>query len=343
MVTPPHRDTATVDVATSQAPAFHAARTRDIDEQAALLRGWNQTYDQISPGPFSGSLEEAHLQGIELFREVTSTSLHQTGALPPGTIAVGIPLTLRGNATFCGQPCDGEQLHIFSGRDGFEFLSPCGLDIAGFIILERDLREALAADDVEHVVPNVLTPHLKEIDPAAAERLRRIFADVCGLLAQSPGVLSDPGRMTWMSRDVIAALVAALSPPLSGNSERVSPARRVSIVRDARELVTQSPDGYTSVEDLCRTLDVSRRAVQYSFQETLGIAPSVYLRSMRMNGARRAIKNANSVAEAATMWGFWHFGRFAHDYKLMFGELPSETFRRFHPLPRNRIVNPVLS
>jgi AraC family transcriptional regulator, ethanolamine operon transcriptional activator len=318
MVTPPHRDTATVDVATSQAPAFHAARTRDIDEQAALLRGWNQTYDQISPGPFSGSLEEAHLQGIELFREVTSTSLHQTGALPPGTIAVGIPLTLRGNATFCGQPCDGEQL-------------------------ERDLREALAADDVEHVVPNVLTPHLKEIDPAAAERLRRIFADVCGLLAQSPGVLSDPGRMTWMSRDVIAALVAALSPPLSGNSERVSPARRVSIVRDARELVTQSPDGYTSVEDLCRTLDVSRRAVQYSFQETLGIAPSVYLRSMRMNGARRAIKNANSVAEAATMWGFWHFGRFAHDYKLMFGELPSETFRRFHPLPRNRIVNPVLS
>jgi AraC family ethanolamine operon transcriptional activator len=43
---------------------------------------------------------------------------------------------------------------------------------------------------------------------------------------------------------------------------------------------------------------------------------------------RSALRDAASVTEAATCFGFWHFGNFAHDYRALFGELPSETFRR---------------
>lgn len=312
-----------------RAAAIHAANTHDIDEQAALLRGWNQTYDQISAGPFRGSLVEARLDGVLLFREITSNALHQTGALPSGTIAVGVPVALRGNATFCGRPCDGTQLHVFSGRDAFEFLSPRGLDIVGFVLTECDLDGALTADEVETLLPSLGVPHLRPADASAAERMRRIFADVCEVIAQSPELACDPLRLRSMSRDVVAALVAALSPA-PGDAVDVPARKRALIVRDARDLVTQWPDGYTSVEALCRTLLVSRRALQYSFQEVLGLKPSAYLRAVRMNGARRAMKHARSVAEAATLWGFWHFGRFARDYKAMFGELPSQTFRRYH-------------
>ncbi|WP_072394129.1 helix-turn-helix domain-containing protein [Hyphomicrobium sp. CS1GBMeth3] len=307
-----------------------AASTHDIDEQAALLRGWNQTYDQISAGPFEGALLETQLASVHLFREVTSNALHQTGALPTGTIAVGVPLALRGNATFCGRACNGAQLHVFSGNDAFEFLSPCGLDIAGFVLAESDLCSALTADEVETLIPTLASPHLRAADHGAAFRLRRIFTDVCEVLMQSPDVMHDPARFSSMSRDVIAALATALDHAQDPGSDGMSPARRASIVRQARDLVTQSPDAYTRVEELCRTLGVSRRALQYSFQETLGLKPSTYLRAVRMNGARRAMKEASSVAEAATLWGFWHFGRFARDYKAMFGELPSEAFRRVH-------------
>jgi hypothetical protein len=35
-----------------------------------------------------------------------------------------------------------------------------------------------------------------------------------------------------------------------------------------------------------------------------------------------------SLADIANKWGFWHLGQFAEDYRLLFGELPSETYGR---------------
>ena len=55
---------------------FHFAETHDIDDQAALLRGWNQTYAQMSSGPFAGSIAEAHIAGAQLFLEETHTAEH---------------------------------------------------------------------------------------------------------------------------------------------------------------------------------------------------------------------------------------------------------------------------
>ncbi|WP_295557262.1 helix-turn-helix domain-containing protein [uncultured Hyphomicrobium sp.] len=313
-----------------KAAALHAASTRDIDEQAALLRGWNQTYDQISAGPFKGAFLEAQLDGVLLFREVTSNALHQRGHLPSGSIAVGVPIALCGNATFCGQHCDGTQLHVFSGKDSFDFFSPRGLDIAGFVLAESDLHGAFTSDQQETVLSTLLYPHLRPVEPRAACHMRRTFGDICEVLAESSECAIDPLRLSLMARDVTDAVVTALSGAGSEKSD-ISPAKRARVVREARELVVDSPDRYASVEELCRTLGISRRALQQSFQETLGLKPTAYLRAVRMNGARRAIKHAGSVAEAAALWGFWHFGRFARDYNVMFGELPSEAFRRYRP------------
>ncbi len=318
------------DLPSERPASVQEASTRDIDEQAALLRGWNQTYDQISAGAFSGSFLEIQLDRVHLFREVTSNALYQTGELGRGTIAVGVPLALAGNATFCGRRCNGLQLHVFSGADSFEFLSPSGLDIAGFVLDEADLCRALTCDELETVLPSLRTPHLRPASGLATGQMRAIFADICEVLVQSPGAAHDKARVASMSRDVIAVLAVALAQDLETPGEGVPPARSASIVRKARALVIEAPEGYTSVEELCAALHVSRRALQYAFQDTLGLKPSTYLRAVRMNGARRAIKHSGSVAEAATLWGFWHFGRFARDYRAMFGELPSETFRRCH-------------
>jgi AraC family ethanolamine operon transcriptional activator len=51
-----------------------------------------------------------------------------------------------------------------------------------------------------------------------------------------------------------------------------------------------------------------------------------------MNLAQRALRDAapgtTSVTEVATEYGFWPFGRFAGEYKSLFGEAPSATLQR---------------
>ena len=92
-------------------------------------------------------------------------------------------------------------------------------------------------------------------------------------------------------------------------------------------------DEAITVADLCIELGVSRRTLQYSFQDVLDLNPVKFLRAIRLNAVRRALKAADqrsgaTVADIAARWGFWHLSHFSAEYKAMFGELPSETLKR---------------
>ncbi|EDT39943.1 helix-turn-helix domain-containing protein [Burkholderia ambifaria] len=76
-------------------------------------------------------------------------------------------------------------------------------------------------------------------------------------------------------------------------------------------------------------LGISRRTVQYAFNDTLNLNPIAYLRAVRLNHVRRELRLGGPVTSAATKWGFWHLSSFAQDYRAMFGELPSATARRY--------------
>lgn len=161
-----------------------SVRTRDIDEQAALLNGWNQTYNQISAGSFEGAFFEAKAGPVYLFREVTSNFLHQTGELPPDVFAIGVPIAFNGNATFCGSACDGQQLHVFSGASGFEFYSPSGLDITGIVINQDFLEAALAQAGFNCGLEELDTAHLRAVSDQRGSGLRSILLRAAEVLSQ---------------------------------------------------------------------------------------------------------------------------------------------------------------
>jgi AraC family ethanolamine operon transcriptional activator len=111
-----------------------------------------------------------------------------------------------------------------------------------------------------------------------------------------------------------------------------APISRALVVERAQQCVRERLGQPPTVAELCEQLGVSRRTLQTSFQDTWGMGPLAWLRMLRLNAVRRALKTAPSVTTAATQLGFWHFGRFSHDYQALFGELPSQTFRRHHGL-----------
>jgi AraC family ethanolamine operon transcriptional activator len=67
------------------------------------------------------------------------------------------------------------------------------------------------------------------------------------------------------------------------------------------------------------------------YDEQLGMSPTEYLRRRRMQLVNRALRNGGSdaanISAVARRYGFRSLGRFAADYRAVFGELPSATLR----------------
>ncbi|MDN5568587.1 MAG: helix-turn-helix domain-containing protein, partial [Paracoccus sp. (in: a-proteobacteria)] len=292
-----------------QTPA-RMRHTTTVEEQSTLLAGWNQRYAQLSRGAFSGMLSETRLSGAYLFREVTSRSLLQSGIIDEDVLAVGIPVAIKGPARFCGSACGGHQMHVFSGRCGFEFHTPSDLDIMGIVIPRATLFDHLDRAEAEQVSDRLERAHLLDLSPALFSRLGQ------GLRA----LMDDAAPLDDIAPLLAEALTSAarLTPPL----------RSTDLIGKLREIATDpTRDQPPTIQEVCDLLGISRRTLQYALQRELGMSPADYMRALPLNAARARILDGASVTQAATLSGFWHFGRFAQDYRTLFGELPSATLQ----------------
>jgi AraC family ethanolamine operon transcriptional activator len=120
-------------------------------------------------------------------------------------------------------------------------------------------------------------------------------------------------------------------PAQVDTSELPNLERRKKLVDRACELMMGHADEPLTILEVCSRVGTSRRKLNYCFQDVLGTTPIKYLRSLRLNGVRRALRQAPpgvTIQDIASHWGFWHLSQFAQDYKHLFGELPSDTLRQ---------------
>lgn len=306
---------------------------QDIDEQAASLQGWNQRYEQLSAGRFSGEVRHLAMDGIRLFIEDLQQSVHQTGCVDPEVLAFGVPILFDGEVRFCGQQGSGHDLHVFSGGSGFEFHSPKRHIMLCIEVQRALVNEQYGEGDQAMVLARTQRAQLLPVESGALRRLR-----ACALsVFQQPPMTSSrlPGCDVIGVRDeLLAMLVQTLSSPQE--PVPASHAGATHLERRARQLVMSRLDDPPSVAELCSALGVSRRTLQSCFQTTWGMGPLSWLNTMRLNAVRRHLKGARSVTDAATELGFWHFGHFSRDYKALFGELPSATLAKNQKRPAMR-------
>jgi AraC family ethanolamine operon transcriptional activator len=312
--------------------SFNHWISNDFDEQADLLSDWNQDYLQMSSGRFNGYVSDIKFQDVHLFLEFTNQALFQHGQLGNDVIAVGVALAANNHGIFCGATTSGDCLHIFSGGNGFEFFSPNGLLMAGISVNRAALFEMLMPEEQAAIQKNCEQAHVFTLNARRLDGIQKFISEIFQTVQAMPDLLQNDLYITSLRTTILAFLADNLIHGNDGVAIQLSISRCWYIVAESRELALSHADNAISVAELCQHFGISRRSLQYCFHNLLATNPVAYLRTERLNAVRHMLKEANSVTEAATHWGFWHFGHFSQEYKKMFGELPSTTFKRLHAL-----------
>jgi AraC-like DNA-binding protein len=137
--------------------------------------------------------------------------------------------------------------------------------------------------------------------------------------------------------DLVSGLLNALSAAIAGSHKEASlPTRRSRSTSDAMtkalEYVRGQQWGGTTVEDLASAADVTSRTLLRMFRQQLGIGPANYLKMRQLNIVRRALRgklgSSSKITNIMSEHGVTEFGRFASEYKALFGERPSDTVAR---------------
>jgi AraC-like DNA-binding protein len=194
------------------------------------------------------------------------------------------------------------------------------------LLVEKFVQYGGAVSGAAFVVP----PVARWRPPRAALRqLRNLHQAAVRTAEARSGVLADREAAHGLEQQVIHALVEAMSAR-SMDEETEAACRHRGILVRFEDLLASQP--IPSITEICGALGVSHHILREFCKKHLGISPSHYRRLRGMQLAHRTLRDANpgtaSISAVASRYGFRDPGRFAVNYRALYGETPSATSRR---------------
>jgi AraC-like DNA-binding protein len=308
-------------------PASTVRSFTDPDDYAASVRATTADLTIVARGRFAAKLTRIDLRCLSIGR--FSDNL-------PRVAHVEV-LTERANFSFRTQPgpsliTSGLELRqsdvLQRGAANDYFQRSTGPADFGSVSLPVEELVSVGAE----IAGCDLTPPTDALavtpPPAALARLQHLHAAAGTLAEDAPAVIANPAAAHGLEQALIGALTECLGAG-HANEDRSALRQHVRIMRRFHQAIGDRLDQPLYVAELCTAIGVSERTLRMCCQEQLGVGPRRYLMLRRMHLARRRLRessaDATSVTEIATQYGFWQFGRFAGEYKSLFGESPSVT------------------
>ncbi len=313
---------------------WRVTQSAGVDQLAQSISGWEQVYDQTSPGQFYGSLTELMVGQVQLFVEQSSHALVQSCKTWAGATWFGIPVQGSQADSQVGRvdgvKIESHMLAMHSGQGDFQLTTPDDFGFLGIVIQTELLRQYAEAEHSD-LDADLFSQRVLQIPVAVLDEFRRWMGQ---LLQSNPGQLEGltPQAQKHLLNETLSGLVQILTQGQKGPRDNVSSQHARRMLSRVRDYLQAHTDRCVTVHELCMQLGSSPRALQDCFRNYVGLSPKAYLKAVKLNEARRELRRIDSahtsVSDVAVRYGFWHLSRFAADYRWLFGELPSETLRR---------------
>ena len=104
-------------------------------------------------------------------------------------------------------------------------------------------------------------------------------------------------------------------------------------VRLAQEFMRANLQKPISLGDIASEIGVSGRSLQRAFARYCGCSPLQFLKQARLDALHQELSQGMpllGITDLMIKYQFGHLGRCSQSYQKYFGELPSETVRRFN-------------
>ena len=301
-------------------PKWCMLEAADAEEQAHNLKDWQQQYDQISHGEFYGRINEVSLNHIHAFREYTSQAVRQQCNVLPDSIWLGFSADEK-NCRINGHNVDNQTLMVRPGNTEFELVTPEKFNIYGIVVSQDALINVADKQDIAFNLALLNSP-MRAWPSQKLDQLKCLLNQII-----KPNDVSVAGAL--QQDTLLMTVLDILQQDDADRQQSPSLAKRQTVVAKVKDHLLSHPNKQITITELCELAHVSRRTLQYSFEDVLGISPLRYLRLSRLNAVRRTllsgINDDETILMIAEQWGFWHAGQFAHDYTQLFGENPSQT------------------
>ncbi len=197
------------------------------------------------------------------------------------------------------------------------------------------LTETALMAAVEEVAPGYPWRHITFTSyvprsPAAGARWRATVDQLSAMLTPDSTAKQSDAAALLLGHTLLQTFPNSVMVRAEGAAAGDCAGDSPSTVQRAARIIEQHATEDLAPADLARECGVTLRALQYAFRKHLGCTPQDYLRRVRLDLARRSMRDGTSttVSDAAASFGFFNPGRFASDYRQVFDENPRETMER---------------
>lgn len=292
------------------------------------VQGARLEHVQLAPGGFRGRVSQSETEEIRVAWGRYSQPVLAAGDLIRDRVSIGVMAApAQEEVRVNGERFSG--LALMAAPANSELFTHLP---SGTVWLSLQISDALFNSLGLSLVRQ---PVLFQVVGDEAERLR---AAVSAATAHLDDGFSLPpgGGLAHFHRDFAATLTSVLARASAERDglPKLSATERLRIVTEASECVRRNSDEALRMDSLCQATGTPLHTLERAFAEVVGMSPKRYFTLQRMAAVRSELIDGAAegrpvvVTEVATKWGFWHLGRFAAEYKTLYGESPSATLRR---------------
>lgn len=300
----------------------------DLEDLLVSTRQWDLDFLQLQRGRFFGRITQVIASSWQLSHARFDSALRQEGLPPTGLRNIVIPATSCQDFTWRRHRISGNSIMLFPLGSELESVTGPGFEVYILAVPEAHLDQLCIGLGLPGIQALTATAEVVQCDPAEVQELRQTLHGYVHHLVSTPQLIHEPSFSSVVEFDLCARVLLALARGLAVKPED-TPRRQLYVLKATETFIKAHAHKAPTIHQICQQLCISERTVRSAFHHRYGVSPKAFLMAYRLKHARRQLRNhhlgSTTVQEVASAWGFWHMGQFAHDYKAMFGELPSQT------------------